>query len=204
MCLKPKFAGSLYTQPSLPSFFAHPFPPSPRARTHTHTHMCNLRLQLDKARTAANSLLSGGPASPGLAHVVAAIDHFRAALARSTGRPLLEEAELQLLGYKAGGSYRRHCDDAPGLSIGQTGRQVRRSVSVLVYLTDDDWSVERDGGALRVFPPKGSSGPHVDVPPLPGSLVVFDSATIPHEVLTTHRPRIAVAGWLQEARDRGP
>lgn len=156
--------------------------------------------QLAELRMAAKLLLSGGPASTGLSHAVIAIDLFRAALAKATGRPLLEEAELQLLGYKAGGSYRRHCDDAAGLTIGQMGRQVRRSVSVLIYLTDDDWSLEKDGGALRIFPPKGYSGPHVDVPPLPGALVVFDSATIPHEVLTTHRPRVALAGWLQEAR----
>ena len=154
------------------------------------------------ARDAANAILCDARASSTqFQPVVAALDEFRAALIKATGRALLEEAELQLLGYKTGGSYRRHCDDAPGIRIGNTGRQVRRSLSLLLYLTDDDWDVQKDGGALRVFPPKGSSGgAPVDVAPLAGSLVVFDSASTPHEVLVTQRPRIVLAGWLQEER----
>ena len=154
----------------------------------------------------ANDILGGGssPASAaGLLPVVAAIEALRAALVDATGRRLLEQSELTLLGYRAGGSYRRHKDDAPGLTIGTSGRQVRRSLSLLVYLTSDGWQTAKDGGALRVYPPKGQAGEPVDVEPLAGTLVVFDSATIPHEVLQTNQPRILLAGWLQEERQEG-
>jgi hypothetical protein len=37
-----------------------------------------------------------------------------------------------------------------------------------------------------------------DITPTAGSLVIFDSATVLHEVRTTHRPRAAVVGWFRE------
>lgn len=36
----------------------------------------------------------------------------------------------------------------------------------------------------------------VDVPPRAGTLVVFDSSAVPHEVLDTKCERLAVAGWF--------
>lgn len=136
---------------------------------------------LEHARSAAEAMIRSRrtdcPAE--LMPVLGAIDSLRMALIACTQRELLEQAELQLLFYKAGGSYRRHCDDGPGISIGMNGRSVRRSLSILVYLTSDAWNSDVDGGSLRVFAPKGYQGPPVDIPPLPGTLVVFDSASIP-------------------------
>ena len=84
---------------------------------------------------------------------------------------------------------------------------MRRSLSFIIYLTPDDWR-EADGGALRVFDaqPTGrlAEGPgeaeetSSDVAPLAGSLVLFDSAALPHSVLPTRRERIALVGWLLE------
>jgi hypothetical protein len=39
---------------------------------------------------------------------------------------------------------------------------------------------------------------YADITPTAGSLVIFDSASVLHEVRTTHRPRAAVVGWFRE------
>ena len=98
--------------------------------------------------------------------------------------------------YKAGGSYRRHIDDRPGLSLG--AGTVRRAFSILLYLTPDDWQ-DADGGALRVHSHPAMLDPATfDVMPTAGTLIVFESASVPHEVLETRRERVVLAGWLQE------
>jgi hypothetical protein len=40
---------------------------------------------------------------------------------------------------------------------------------------------------------------YADITPTAGRLVIFDSATVLHEVRTTHRPRAAVVGWFRES-----
>ena len=72
----------------------------------------------------------------------------------------------------------------------------RNSISFLLYLTPDDWSAA-DGGQLRVFEEEVPR----DVVPDPGSFVLFDSAAVPHAVLTTRRERLAIVGWFLERRD---
>ena len=143
---------------------------------------------------ATVDLLSGAAwdvMPPALCELVGAVDELRAELRLATGRPLLDEAELQLLAYPAGGHYSRHVDD--GVSTAHL--PVRRSISMIVYLTDDDWITERDGGALRVHCDEGSP-PFYDVAPEPGSLVIFDSSSVSHEVLQTARARLACVGWF--------
>ena len=53
-----------------------------------------------------------------------------------------------------------------------------------------------DGGQLRAYT---ADGPR-DIESLPGTLVLFDSATVPHEVLPTRRERHVCVGWLLEDR----
>jgi len=161
-----------------------------------HDFLRGAPLAQARAFCAKQTLL---PLPPPLRTVVAAVEELRIALTTACGRALLPSAELTLLSYRAGGSYRRHCDDRPGISLGGASSVgvVRRSLSLLIYLTPDDWRPGVDGGELRVFHPRGSAPP-LDVPPLPGTLVVFDSATVPHEVLVTRRERLVLAGWLQE------
>lgn len=146
---------------------------------------------------------------PALGAVVGALDSLRGELALATRRPLLDAAELQLLTYRAGGHYARHVDDG----VGTAGRSVRRSISLLLYLTPDDWR-DADGGQLRIHPAARGAGAEEhqpersppraelrDVAPRAGSLVLFDSKVTPHEVLTTARERSVVVGWYLEARD---
>ena len=98
------------------------------------------------------------------------------------------------------------------MPIGPNGRMdVRRALSLLVYLTPDDWNAATDGGCLRVFAPQPRSaasqqaaapGTSVDVQPTAGSLVIFDSSSVPQcaryehlasalRSLTTHSARIS-------------
>jgi len=160
------------------------------------------------------------PALPSsLLGVVQAIEDLREHLAISTKRLLCEEMELQLLNYAEGGLYVKHIDDG----LGTADRPVRRSVSLLLYLTPDHWQ-DGYGGQLRIHPAASgaiarvqqlsldnegngvediASGEPIDIIPVPGTLVLFDSATVPHEVLVTRRPRSAIVGWMLEQRRFG-
>lgn len=37
---------------------------------------------------------------------------------------------------------------------------------------------------------------YADVPPVPGTMVIFDSSKVPHAVMETRRSRRCVVGWL--------
>lgn len=97
----------------------------------------------------------------------------------------LAEAESHFAGYPEGAFYRRHLD--------RFRDDGARMISCVLYL-NDAWSKD-DGGLLRLYPPAGGEG--IDVVPSGGTLVVFRSDTVEHEVLTAHRRRISVAGWLR-------
>eukprot|EP00521_Asterionellopsis_glacialis_P017975 CAMPEP_0195290794 /NCGR_PEP_ID=MMETSP0707-20130614/6522_1 /TAXON_ID=33640 /ORGANISM="Asterionellopsis glacialis, Strain CCMP134" /LENGTH=323 /DNA_ID=CAMNT_0040350971 /DNA_START=108 /DNA_END=1079 /DNA_ORIENTATION=+ len=74
------------------------------------------------------------------------------------------------------------------------------------------WDVRKDGGALRIHdspfvqftgqPLKRSSDDmdtptlFSDIPPTSGTMVLFHSAQIPHEVLETNRNRVCVVAWF--------
>lgn len=110
--------------------------------------------------------------------------------------PALDKSLSELLYayYPEGGFYRRHTDAV------QNSASVLRSYSLLLYL-NDEWE-ESDGGYLRVhldsggdFLPEGEEPNYVDVKPEGGTLVLFKSEQIPHEVLDTNAERTAVVGW---------
>ena len=92
--------------------------------------------------------------------------------------------------YPHGGFYRAHLDAAPK---GSGYFAENRVFSYLLYL-NDGWRVEH-GGCLRLFPDGSDDGSFVDVEPRAGTLVVFRSDEIMHEVLATSAPRLVVAGW---------
>lgn len=96
--------------------------------------------------------------------------------------------------YPKGGFYRRHRDAIPNSA------SVLRQYSLLLYL-NDDWK-EEDCGQLRLhrdgggdFLPEGQEPNYIDVEPKGGTLVLFKSDKIPHEVLDTNSKRYALVGW---------
>lgn len=95
----------------------------------------------------------------------------------------LETLEAHYALYPPGAGYARHRD--------RFRDDDARVLSSVLYL-NDGWDA-RDGGALRLYLPGGD----VDVVPQGGTLVVFLSAEIEHEVLPARRERLSIAGWFR-------
>ncbi|MEQ8952828.1 MAG: 2OG-Fe(II) oxygenase [Gammaproteobacteria bacterium] len=86
--------------------------------------------------------------------------------------------------YECGDFYRRHLDAFRGES--------NRVLSLVTYL-NKGWHPDQ-GGELVLYPPESES---IKVIPAFGTVVVFLSEEIPHEVLPTQRERFAVSGWFR-------
>ncbi|HLV17242.1 MAG TPA: 2OG-Fe(II) oxygenase [Pseudomonas sp.] len=112
-----------------------------------------------------------------------AIDELRLTINRELFLGL-EDLECHFAVYPPGGFYQRHLD--------RFRDDDRRTVTVVMYLNDPDWS-EADGGQLRMYLPEGER----DVVPVGGLLACFMSDRIPHEVLPARRERLALTGWLR-------
>lgn len=130
--------------------------------------------------------------------------------------------ELSYLSYSKGSFYRRHVDRFQTKS--DIKRDSIRVVSFILYLGSDDdtsryWDTNTDGGCLRVYGVENvkqlkSQGvayhnpldtidtdlntgeEYIDVAPLPGTLLLFDSCKVPHAVRETHRSRRCLVGWF--------
>lgn len=125
----------------------------------------------------------------------------------SVTRPSARVRRLKYAFYPTGGFYQRHID---AMNVGRLAREW----SFILYL-NQGWR-QSDGGHLRVFEagsgvrgsgtlladftaghsPLLSPAQHVDIAPRAGTLVVFRSDTVPHEVRHTSAKRMAIIGWL--------
>jgi len=98
----------------------------------------------------------------------------------------LSSFESHFARYENGGFYQKHHDafrDGEG-----------RKLSIVVYL-NKNWEC-KDGGALILYT-GDVHATEINIAPTFGTFVVFLSEEIPHEVLTTNRDRISVAGWFR-------
>ena len=102
----------------------------------------------------------------------------------------LEDFEGHFALYPLGAFYQKHVD--------RFRDDDRRAVSAVFYL-NEDWQAEQ-GGALRLYLPNGETR---DVLPQAGSLLLFLSADMPHEVLPASRDRLSLTGWFRR-RGNGP
>ena len=114
------------------------------------------------------------------------VEELRMQIERVAGIDLDAPVELKYAHYPCGGRYQRHVD---GMNLGN----VAREYSFLLYL-NEEWSPS-DGGHLRVFDVGGEPG-HRDIAPAAGTLVVFKSDVVPHEVRPTTARRLAIVGWF--------
>ena len=100
----------------------------------------------------------------------------------------LKSFEGHFARYPIGSFYKRHLD--------QFQQVPYREVTVILYV-NDQWT-EADEGALRMYLPNPDGTERIeDYLPMPGRLVVFLSAEIPHEVLPTKKERNSITGWLK-------
>jgi SM-20-related protein len=120
-----------------------------------------------------------GPAS---ARWLGRMDALRVALNR---RLLLgmEELEAHVACYPPGAGYARHRD--------RFADDDARVLSLVCYL-NDDWPADA-GGDLRVHLPAGA----LDIAPRAGTVVLFLSDEVEHEVLPATRERWSIAGWFR-------
>ena len=99
------------------------------------------------------------------------------------------EGEFHYALYPQNTFYKRHLD--------VFNNDSRRTLSVIFYLNDEDWTPE-NGGELAIYLPKEDGTEEtVKVLPLPGRMVIFNSRELEHEVLPVNRPRKSITGWFK-------
>ena len=96
----------------------------------------------------------------------------------------LNDYECHYACYPAGAFYRRHVDSFRGNNA--------RQISTVLYL-NEDWH-DADGGLLKLY--QGDQE-LISVKPEAGTLVIFLSETVPHEVTEARRERLSIAGWMR-------
>lgn len=96
----------------------------------------------------------------------------------------LEDFECHFASYPPGAFYQKHLD--------RFRDDDRRTVTAVYYL-NDDWQAD-EGGALRMYLPDETE---LDVLPAAGTLILFMSAELPHEVLPATRERLSLTGWFR-------
>ena len=90
--------------------------------------------------------------------------------------------------YPEGTFYRRHLD-----TFQNDGR---RKLSIVCYLNEENW-VPENGGELAIYLPKEDTEETVNIYPLPGRIVIFESQELEHEVKPVKVPRLSITGWLK-------
>jgi SM-20-related protein len=97
----------------------------------------------------------------------------------------LFDYECHFARYAPGSFYKKHVDAFRGRS--------NRVLSTVFYL-NPQWG-SADGGELLIY--SGDGQVEASVKPTMGTLVVFLSETVPHEVLPAARLRHSIAGWFR-------
>ena len=97
----------------------------------------------------------------------------------------LQSIEAHYALYEPGGFYKKHVDSLKG--------QKNRVVSTVTYLTPGWRAV--DAGLLVLYDELDNE--RTRILPVAGTLAIFMSEDIPHEVLPPARARCSIAGWFR-------
>lgn len=100
----------------------------------------------------------------------------------------LAEKEFHYAVYPPGTYYKRHLDTFKNDS--------RRKLSVVTYLNDENWQPEY-GGELTIYIDDNGSEKAIDIYPVSGRVVVFESQQLEHEVKPVKRDRLSITGWIK-------
>lgn len=98
----------------------------------------------------------------------------------------LRSYESHYAHYEPGSFYRKHVD--------RHRDNDARTITTVCYL-NADWPAGA-GGEIRLYHPNDGTL-MAQLEPLGGTLVVFTSNDIPHEVLPARRARLSLAGWFR-------
>lgn len=123
--------------------------------------------------------------SPVQRHYQHSMEKLRLAINRQLMLGLFE-LEAHYAVYEAGAFYKKHIDSFKGAA--------NRMVSAVTYL-NNDWPATA-GGELLIYD-ENQQNVIRRVAPLAGTLAVFLSEQIPHEVAVTHQQRLSIAGWFR-------
>lgn len=95
------------------------------------------------------------------------------------------QKEFHYAVYPKGTFYKRHLDTFQN--------DDRRKLSIVCYLNEDNW-LSQNGGELTLY----TENETVDLLPLPGRIVVFESQILEHEVkVVKASERLSITGWLK-------
>jgi SM-20-related protein len=94
----------------------------------------------------------------------------------------LTHHEAHFARYQQGDFYQKHVDAFVGRSS--------RVLTTVCYLND-----VASGGALQIY--TETDAPLCQVQPKAGTMVLFESARFPHEVLPADTVRYSIAGWFR-------
>lgn len=87
--------------------------------------------------------------------------------------------------YPKGTFYKRHLDTFQN--------DDRRKLSIVCYLNEANWPT-KNGGELTIYKEKEA----LDILPIPGRLVIFESQILEHEVkVVKASERMSITGWLK-------
>ncbi|MCW4469833.1 2OG-Fe(II) oxygenase [Flavobacterium sp. MFBS3-15] len=100
----------------------------------------------------------------------------------------INEKEFHYAVYPEGTFYKRHLDTFQNDS--------RRKLSMVCYLNEEDWLPEY-GGELAIYLDDNGNEKTIDVYPMQGRMVVFESQLLEHEVKPVKRERLSITGWLK-------
>lgn len=111
------------------------------------------------------------------------IEHFTNYLNRTCFLGI-QEREFHYALYPIGTFYKRHLDTFQN--------DDSRKLSIVCYLNEEDWQ-EAYGGQLAIYKDEET----INIFPLKGRMVVFESQILEHEVKPVKRERLSITGWLK-------
>ena len=111
------------------------------------------------------------------------IEHFTNYLNRTCFLGI-QEREFHYALYPIGTFYKRHLDTFQN--------DDSRKLSIVCYLNSEDWQ-EEYGGELTIYKEEET----INIFPLKGRMVVFESQLLEHEVKPVQRERLSITGWLK-------
>ncbi len=111
------------------------------------------------------------------------IEHFTNYLNRTCFLGI-QEREFHYALYPIGTFYKRHLDTFQN--------DDSRKLSIVCYLNSEDWQ-EEYGGELTIYKEEET----INIFPLKGRMVIFESQILEHEVKPVQRERLSITGWLK-------